>query len=186
MKLGPTSVLQLGFTRLSALHFVRDQWTNAGRSVYGLSVDWQVWGTKGVRCWRATRDGLPHVPVSPPKSRYPENFSTGGVTCTLQPVGKPRYSARTRTISLQNVSQGIPRKTTLQTAVSNRSPLSSCAPAAGAGKNALFSSRRRFARGALGVGVGFGVGVRRTDSHALSNTWESVQKLGLGKESANL
>jgi ABC-type transport system involved in Fe-S cluster assembly fused permease/ATPase subunit len=55
------------------------------------------------------------------------------------------------------------------------------APSAGAGVNALFPSRDFSARGALGVAVrvGFGVGVRTPDSHAPSNTWESVQESGL-------
>jgi hypothetical protein len=38
------------------------------------------------------------------------------------------------------------------------------------------SPRAEFSRG---FGVGFEVGVRTPDSHALSNTWESVQKSGL-------
>jgi len=63
----------------------------------------------------------------------------------------------------------------------NQNCVLSGAPSAGAGKNALFPSRSLSARGALGVavGVGFGVGVRTTDSHAPSNTWESVQEFGL-------
>jgi hypothetical protein len=179
VKLGEANTLQVGCVRLSALRRVRGEWTDAGRSVHSLSVDWQAWGTKGGLCWRATRDGLRHVPAGPPKSRCTENISTSGPTRTHQPVGKPRYSARTRTILLQYVCEAIPGKTAQQIAPSNRNPLSRCAPSAGAGKNAPLPSRGIFARGALGVG--FEVGVRQSDSHALSNTWESVQKTGLGR-----
>jgi hypothetical protein len=52
----------------SALLRIRGQWTDAGQSAHSLSVDWQAWGTKGGLCWRATRDGLRHVPAGPPKS----------------------------------------------------------------------------------------------------------------------
>src|SRR5258708_2384813 len=68
VKLGEASMLQVSFARLSALLRVRGQWSDAGRSARSLSVDWQAWGTKGGLCWRATRDGLRHVPAGPPKS----------------------------------------------------------------------------------------------------------------------
>jgi len=153
------------------------QWTDAGRSAHGLSVDWQAWGTKDGLCWRATRDGLRHVPAGPPKSRSGKNPSKP----TARDARKPRFPARTATISVEYLSQGIRAKTARETALPNRNPLLRRAPSAGAGKNALFSSREITARGVLGVavGVGFGVGVRTADSHAPSNTWESVQKFGL-------
>jgi len=140
-------------------------------------VDWQAWGTKGGLCWRATRDGLRHVPAGPPKSHAPEN----PITPAPRDTRKPRFPARTATISVAYVSQSIQAKTSRETAPSNRNSHSRRAPSAGAGKNALFPSRSFSARGALGVavGVGFGVGVHATDSHAPSNTWESVQKSGL-------
>ena len=179
VKLGPTNMLQVGITRLSALPCVQGEWADAGRSAYSLSVDWRAWGTKGGLCWRATRNGLRHVPAGPPKSRSRKNPSKPASRDTR----KPRFPARRATISVENRSKGIQAKTTRETAPSNRNPLSGRAPSAGAGKNALFPSRSLFARGVLGVavGVGFGVGVRTTDTHALSNTWESVQKSGLPK-----
>jgi hypothetical protein len=177
VKLGPINMLQVGFTRLSTLPCVQGERADAGRSAHRLSVDWQAWGTKGGLCWRATRDGLRHVPAGPPKSRAHENPSSPDPT----DLRKPRFPARRATISVEYRSKGIQAKTTRETAPSNRNPLLRRAPSAGAGKNALFPSRSLFARGALGVavGVGFGVGVRTTDSHAPSNTWESVHTYGL-------
>jgi hypothetical protein len=173
VKLGPTNMLQVGPARLSALPCVQGERADAGRSAHSLSVDWQAWGTKGGLCWRATRDGLRHVPAGPPKSRAHENLSSPEPT----DLRKQRFPARRATISVEYRSKGILGKTARETALPNRNPLLRRAPSAGAGKNALFPSRRFFARGVLGVG--FGVGVRATDSHALSNTWESVQEFGL-------
>src|SRR5258708_7511699 len=73
VKLGLATMLRVGVASLLALTRIRGHWTDAGRSALGLSVDWQVWGTKGGLCWRATRDGLPHGPAGPPKSRQVEN-----------------------------------------------------------------------------------------------------------------
>jgi hypothetical protein len=170
-------MLQVGSTRFSALPRVRGERTDTDRSAHSLSLDWQAWGTKGGLCWRATRDGLRHVPVGPPKSRALEN----PLTPLPRRTRKQRLSAHRATISVEYLSQGIRAKTERETAPSNRNLLFRRAPSAGAGKNALFSSRGIIARGVLGVavGVGFGVGVRTPDSHALSNTWESVQKFGL-------
>jgi hypothetical protein len=177
VKLGPTNMLHVGTTCLSALPCIQGERADADRSAYSLSVGWQAWGTKGGLCWRATRDGLRHVPAGPPKSRSRKNPSKPASGDTR----KPRFPARRATISTEYLSQGIWAKTARETAPSNRNSLLPLAPSAGAGKNALFPSRSFSARGALGVavGVGFGVGVRTTDSHALSNTWESVQKFGL-------
>ena len=149
--------------------------TDASRSLASLSVDWQAWGTKGGLCWRATRDGLRHVPAGPPKSSALKN----PLTPLPRDTHKPRFAAHRATIPAEYMSHSIQTKTTRETALSNRKPISRRAPSAGAGKNALFPSRSFTARGALGVAVGFGVGVHTTDSHALSNTWESVQKFGL-------
>jgi hypothetical protein len=188
VKLGPTSMLQVGPTRLSALPCVQGERADAGRSAHSLSVDWQAWGTKGGLCWRATRDGLRHVPAGPPKLRSRKNPSKPDA----RDARKPRFPARTATISVEHLSQGIWAKTARETALPNRNPLLRRAPSAGAEKNALFPSRSFSARWALGVavgvgfGVGFGVGVRTTDSHALSNTWESVQKIGLPEISSTL
>ena len=86
-----------------------------------------------------------------------------------------RFTARRATIFLKYVSQGIPLKRAQGIAVVGQKTVASCAPSAGAGENALVPSRSFIARGALGVAVG----VRATDSHALSNTWESVHQFGL-------
>jgi hypothetical protein len=177
VKLGPTNMLHVGTTCLSALPCIQGEWADAGRSAHSLSVDWQAWGTQSGPCWRATRDGLRHVPAGPPKLRSRKNPSK----LAPRDARKSRFPARRDTISAEYASQGIRAKTARETAPSNRNSLLPLAPSAGAGKNALFPSRGFIARGALGVavGVGFGVGVRTTDSHALSNTWESVQKFGL-------
>ena len=166
MKLGLANMLQVGSTRFSALIRIRGQWTDAGRSAHSFSVDWQAWGTKGGLCWRASRDGLRHVPAGPPKSCAPEN----PLTPLPRDTHKQRLSARRATIPVEYVSRSIQAKTARETAPSNRNPLFRRAPSAEAGKNALFSSRRIFARGevlGVAVGVGFGVGVRTADSHAL-------------------
>jgi hypothetical protein len=177
VKLGLANIPQVSTTRFPALIRVQGQWTDAGRSAHSLSVDWQAWGTKGGLCWRATRDGLRHVPAGPPKSCACENLSKPAPRGT----GKTRFTARRATISLEYLSQSIPAKTMWENAPLDRNSLLQRAPSAGAGKNALLRSRSFSARGVLGVavGVGFEVGVRATDSHALSNTWESVQKFGL-------
>jgi hypothetical protein len=177
VKLGPTNMLQVGPTGLSALPCVQGERADAGRSAHSLSVDWQAWGTKGGLCWRATRDGLRHVPAGPPKSRSRKNPSKPDA----RDARKQRFPAHRATISVEYRYKGIQRKATRETALPNRNSHLRRAPSAGAGENALFPSRGFSARGALGVsvGVGSGVGVRATDSHALSNTWESVQKFGL-------
>jgi hypothetical protein len=177
VKLGLANIRKASTTRFPALTRFLGQWTDAGRSVHSLSVDRQAWGTKGGLCWRATRDGLRHVPAGPPKSRTCENPSSPDP----RHLRKQRFPARRATISVEYRSKGILGKTARETALLNRNSLLLRAPSAGAGKNAPFPSRSLSARGALGVavGVGFGVGVRTPDSHALSNTWESVQEFGL-------
>jgi hypothetical protein len=177
VKLGPAIILQVGSTRFSALTRIRGQWKDAGRSAHSHFVDRQPWGTKGGPHWRATRHGLRYVPAGPPKSSVPKNL----VTPLSRNTHKQRFPARRATISVAYVSQSLQAKTARETAPSNRNPLFGRAQSAGAGKNALFPSREISARGVLGVavGFGFGVGVRTPDSHALSNTWESVQKSGL-------
>jgi len=174
VKLGKTRAVQFIASAISALPPVRGQWADGGRSAHGLSVDWQAWGTKGGLCWRATRDGLRHMPAGPPKSCTYKNPSSPDP----KDLGKQRFPARRATISVEYVSKSIQAKTARETAPLNRNPLSGRAPSAGAGKNALFPSRSFSARGALGVAVGVGFGVRATDSHAPSNTWESVQETG--------
>jgi len=119
-------------------------------SGHGHSVDRQAWGTKRGLCWRATRDGLRHVPASPQKSHHPGDSPMIGARATLQPAGKPRYSARTATIFLRYVSRAISPKTAQRIATTAQSSVSGSAPSAGAGKNAPFSSRGLFARGVLG------------------------------------
>ena len=177
-------MLQVGTTRLSALPCFQGEPADADRSARSLSVDWQAWGTKGGLCRRATRDGLRYVPAGPPKSPARENASSPDP----RDLRKRRFPAHRATISVEYRYKGIPGKTTRETALPNRNSHLRCAPSAGAGENALFPSRGFSARGALGVavGVGFGVGVRATDSHALSNTWESVQKFELPEISSTL
>ncbi len=181
MKLELTNILQAGSTPFSALPRARGQWTDAGRSAHGLSVDWQAWGTKGGLCWRATRDGLRHVPAGPPKSPDTGNRPRFLSSAASQPPVYRRFPAHTSIIFDQQPRTSIPTKKTREINPKNQNCALSGAQSAGAGKNALFPSRGFFARGVLGVavGVGFGVGVRTTDSHALSNTWESVQEFGL-------
>src|SRR5260370_23306689 len=184
VKLGPPNMLQVGPASLSGLPCVQGEGTDAGRSAHSLSGDWQARGSKGGLCWRATRDGLRHVPAGPPKLRSRKNPSK----LAPRDARKSRFPARTAPISVEHLSQGIWAKSARETALPNRNSLLRRAPSAGAGKNALFPSRSFSARGALGVavGVGFGVGVRTPDSHALSNTWESVQKSGLPEISSTL
>ena len=184
VKLGLTNTRQVGPTGLPALPCAQGERADVGRSAHSLSVDWQAWGAKGGLCWRATRDGLRHMPAGPPKSRAHENPSLPDP----RDLSKQRFPARRATISVEYVSQSIQATTARETAPTNRNSHLRCAPSAGAGENALFPSRGFSARGALGVavGVGFGVGVRATDSHALSNTWESVQKFELPEISSTL
>jgi hypothetical protein len=177
VKLGEANMLLVGLTRLSALPRVRGQWTDAGRPAHSLSVDWQAWGTKGGLCWRATRDGLRHVPAGPPKSPYAEDASVIASDDTRQPPVNRRYSARTAMVSVQVGSRGLASNGTREIAPINRNSVFCCVPSAGAGKKRAFLLARTFR--ARGFGVAVGVGVRATDSHAPSNTWESVHKFGL-------
>ena len=181
MKLGKTKAVQFIASAISALPPVRGQWADGGRSAHGLSVDWQAWGTKGGLCWRATRDGLRHVPAGPPKSPDTGNRPRFLSSAASQPPVYRRFPAHTSIIFDQQPRTSIPTKKTREINPKNQNCTSSGAPSAGAGKNALFPSRSFSARGVLGVAVGvdLGVGVRATDSHALSNTWESVQEFGL-------
>jgi hypothetical protein len=129
--------------------------SNAQRCANSLSVDWQAWGTKCGLCWRATRDGLRHVPAGPPKSCAPENSLTPAPGDTRQ----LRLSARRATISVEYVSQSIWTKTTRETALLDRRSFLRCAPTAGAGKNALPLARAWSSRGERAGGVGLGVEV---------------------------
>ena len=183
MKLGKTKAVEFIASGISALPRVRGQRTDAGRSAHSLSADWQAWGTKGGLCWRATRDGLRHVPASPPKSPNARNQPRIASRSKSQPAVPLRFPAATRIVFLRQGHDSISTKKRGKSPQSIEIGILSGAPSAGAGKNALFSSRGIFARGVFGVavGVGFGVGVRATDSHAPSNTWESVQKTGIVK-----
>src|SRR6266404_4175174 len=101
VKLGLANMLQVGSTRFSALIRIRGQWTDAGRSAHSFSVDWQAWGTKGGLCWRASRDGLRHVPAGPPKSCAPENPLTPLPRDTHKQRGKPH-------LQIEIHSSGVP------------------------------------------------------------------------------
>jgi hypothetical protein len=105
----------------------------ASRSNAGSSMDWQAWGTKRGLCWRATRDGLRHVPVGPPKSTPKESTSR----VPFRDAREARFPARTATISVSVVPKGIPAKTARETGLATRNSVSDCARSAGAGKNAL-------------------------------------------------
>jgi len=177
VKPGMANLLKVGCTRISALPCVQGERTDAGRSGHSLSVDWQAWGTKSGLCWRTTRDGLRHVPVGPPKSPDSGNRPRFLSRAASQPPVYRRFPAHTRIIFDQQPRSSISTKKTREINPKNQNCASSGALSAGAGKNALFPSRSFSARGVLGVDLG--VGVRTTDSHALSNTWESVQKFGL-------
>jgi len=155
VKLGLANMLKVGSTRFSALPRVRGKRTDTDRSAHSLCVDWQAWGTKGGLCWRATRDGLRHVPAGPPKSCTYKNPSSPDP----KDLRKQRFPARRATISVEYVSKSIQAKTARETAPSNRNPLSGRAPSAGAGKNALFPSRSFSARGLLGLPLGLVLGL---------------------------
>ena len=128
VKLGPANMLQVGPTRFSALPRIPGERADAGRSAHSLSMDRQAWGTKGGLCWRATRDGLRHVPAGPPKSRAHENPSSPDPT----DLRKQRFPARRATISVEYRSKCIQRKTARETALPNRNSLLRRAPSAGA------------------------------------------------------
>ena len=181
MKLGLANIPQVSTPRFPALIRVQGQWTDAGRSAHSLSVDWQAWGTKGGLCWRATRDGLRHVPAGPPKSLNTANQKKILMKGTSQPPVYRRFPAHTGIVFDQQPRASISTKKTREINSKNQNCVLLGAPSAGAGKNALFPSRSFSAREVLGVavGVGLGVEVHATDSHALSNTWESVQIFGL-------
>jgi hypothetical protein len=159
VKLGLANMLQVGSTRFSALTCIRGRWAKAGFSGHSLSVDWQAWGTKGGLCWRATRDGLRHVPAGPPKSPGVDNPLVIASRDTRQPAGPLRFPARIGTISVEYVSQSIQTTTTRETALLNRKSFLRCAPSAGVGKNALFPSRGIIARGFLGLPLGLVLGL---------------------------
>jgi hypothetical protein len=153
MKQAITQTLQIIAGYLSALFSALGQRkvsaskggvTAASRSNPGPSMDWQAWGTQSGLCWRATRDGLRHLPAGPPKSCAPENR----LTPAPRDARQPRFPARRATISVEYLSQGIRTKTARETALLNRNSFLRCAPTAGAGKKcapsrprALFASR---------------------------------------------
>jgi hypothetical protein len=182
VKLATANTLQFIVFSISALPGFRSPWADleriacfcsAHRSARGVSVDWQTWGTKRGLCWQATRDGLRHVPAGPPKSLSRENPSA----LASKDTRRPRLSARRAPIPAEYMSTGIQMTTTRITALLIRNSLLRRAPSAGAGKNALPLPARSL-RGERAGGEGWGW-VCPPDSHALSNTWESVQKLGL-------
>ena len=96
--------------------------TATSRSNPGLSMDWQAWGTQGGLCWRATRDGLRHLPAGPPQSRFAEHFSAIGLRDTRQPAVYLRFPARTTILSDRQGSVGIPtsRKREIASQIENR------------------------------------------------------------------
>jgi len=125
-----TQTLQIIAGYLSAL-FSAGQWvvsarkggvTARSRSNAGPSMDWQAWGIQSGLCWRATRDGLRHVPAGPPKSRYSESFSAIALRGTCQPAVYRRFTARTTFFSDQQGSVGIStsRKREIASQIENR------------------------------------------------------------------
>jgi len=172
VKLGLANMLQVGSTRFSALTRNRGQWTDADQSAHGFSVDWQAWGTKSGLCWRATRDGLRHVPAGPPKSGAHENSLTPLTRDTRKPrlSGiEPRSPSSTCLRASRRKQRGKPH---LQIEIHFPG-----VPHLPGPKKTRLSPRAEFSREEF-LGC-FWVEVRTPDSHALSNTWESVQKLGL-------
>jgi hypothetical protein len=140
VKLGLANIPKLSTTRFTALTRFRGQRTDADRSAHGLSVDWQAWGTKGGLCWRATRDGLRHVPAGPPKPTDTGNqprFESSGAS--QHPV-PGRFPARTRIVFDHQPRTSISTKKTREINSKNEICVLSGAPSAGAGINALFPS----------------------------------------------
>jgi len=109
VKLGPTNILQVGTTRLSALPCVQGERADAGRSAHSLSVDWQAWGTKGGLCWRATRDGLRHGPAGPPnrpRAKTPHH----PIPETSANSGSPRVQPRSQSSTSLRASRRQQRR----------------------------------------------------------------------------
>jgi len=86
--------------------------TDARRSLTGLSVDWQAWGIQSGLCWQATRDSVRHVPAGPPKSASAISASARTTEGTPKPAGKPRFTARTAILFDSQGSIGIPTSRT--------------------------------------------------------------------------
>lgn len=159
MNLATAKALQCIARSFSTLLRLRGQRTHSDRSVADcnarrpaprFSVDWQASGTQRGPCWRATRDGLRHVPAGPPKSLLSENPSTLASRDTRQ----PRFPARRATISVEYVSQRIQAKTTRETAVLNRNSLLRSCPLCRGWKKRALTPRGFFARGSWGWGGG--------------------------------
>src|SRR5258705_5163346 len=94
-KLGLTNIPRVSTNSFSALPCVRGERADAHRSAHSLYVDWQAWGTQSGPCWRATPDGVRHVPAGPPKSGVPKNL----VTPLSRDTHKQPFTARTASIS---------------------------------------------------------------------------------------
>ena len=90
--------------------------TDASRSLSGLSVDWQAWGIQSGLCWQATRDSVRHVPAGPPKSALAGLASAITLEGTPKPGGKPRFPARTAILFEPQGSLDIPTRKTRGTA----------------------------------------------------------------------
>jgi len=82
--------------------------TDARRSLAGLSVDWQAWGTQSGLCWQAPRDSVRHVPAGPPKSHRAAYSSARALSSTCQPAVNRRFTARTPILFDRQGSIGIP------------------------------------------------------------------------------
>jgi hypothetical protein len=90
--------------------------TDTNRSLPGLSVDWQAWGTQRGLCWRATRDSVRHVPAGPPKSVRFVPASAMSLEDISKPAGKPRFPAPTAIFLDRQGVVGIPTRKTRGTA----------------------------------------------------------------------
>jgi hypothetical protein len=145
MKQAITQTLQIIAGYLSALFSALGQRkvsaskggvTAASRSNAGPSMDWQAWGTQSGLCWRATRDGLRHVPAGPPKSHRVEPSPVIALRGTRRIAGPRRFPARRATIFLRHVSQSSSITRAREIALVTRNSVFDCGPSAGAGKNA--------------------------------------------------
>ncbi len=163
MKPGEADILHVSFTRLSALLRVRGQWTDAGRSAHSLAVDWQAWGNKGGLCWRATRDGLRHAPAvlqnHPTPVTGQDLYREANLNLRF-PCGSPPLHALFSFGRAIAPYRGQKRGESPQSIEIGFCPLPHLP-----GPEKTRSSRAEFSR--EGFGVGFEVGVRTPDSHAL-------------------
>lgn len=127
---------------------------DAHRSVRGLSVDWQAWGTSAGSAGEhpATAYGtcLPVLQI-----HAEEKPICGSIPDTHTNPGFPRPETRRATIWRPTATQAFRQGEDGKPLLATKFCFLLCL-GAGAGENALFPSRGIFARGVLGVDVGVG------------------------------